>query len=179
MVLIVAILCLPNIAKAQFTSFGIRPTTTWEREAEMQRKRTPDSFQHPKSYRNQMERYKLPPKIFYMKPVETIKDETTGNTTIRWADGSSYVGQTADGKICGIGTMIYPDGSRYCGSWKRELPNGEGTFITPEGIAFTGKFKDGVPHGKCIMQDVDGRKYSARWVRGVLKEKSIKPIEEE
>lgn len=172
LILIVAIFCLPNEGFAQ----GHHNTYEWEQHIANINHR--QFFGESKAYRKPMECYKLPPKIFYMKPVETITDETTGNTTIRWADGSSYVGQIANGKICGIGTMTYPDGSRYCGQWKEELPNGNGSFISPEGIAFTGKFKNGVPYGKCIMQAPDGSKYSARWIHGQIKEESLKPLEE-
>ena len=87
-----------------------------------------------------------------------------------------YRGQTYYGEIKGIGTMVYPDKSKYVGSWERDLPNGNGTFQTPEGITFTVNFENGVPHGKGVIQDLDGRMYSARWVRGKLKEKSIKPL---
>ena len=121
----------------------------------------------------------LPKKIVLKHAIEVNIDEATSMATIRWDDGSAYQGQTYDGEIKGVGTMVYPDKSKYVGSWERNLPNGKGTFINPEGIAFTGKFKDGIPHGKCVMQDLDGRLYSARWVRGVLKEKSIKPLKEE
>lgn len=38
-------------------------------------------------------------------------------------------------------------------------------------------FENSVPHGKGVIQDKDGRQYSARWVRGDLKDKSIKPLE--
>ena len=109
---------------------------------------------------------------------ETVTDEATGTTTIKWNDGAAYQGQTYYGEIKGIGTMVYPDGSKYCGTWERDMPNGNGTFQTPEGITFTVNFENGVPHGKGVIQDLDGRLYSARWVRGVLKEKSIKPLEE-
>ena len=109
---------------------------------------------------------------------ETTIEDTTGIATITWPDGAMYRGQTYYGEIKGVGTMVYPDKSKYVGSWERDLPNGEGTFINPEGIAFSGTFKNGVPHGKCVMQDLDGRLYSARWVRGKLKEKSIKPLKE-
>ncbi len=108
---------------------------------------------------------------------EITVDEATGTTTITWNDGAAYQGQTYYGEIKGVGTMVYPDGSKYCGTWERDLPNGNGTFQTPAGITFTVNFENGVPHGKGVIQDLDGRLYSARWVRGVLKEKSIKPIE--
>mgnify|MGYP003294898535 FL=1 len=110
---------------------------------------------------------------------ETVTDEATGTTTIKWNDGAAYQGQTYYGEIKGVGTMVYPDKSKYVGSWERDLPNGQGTFQTPEGITFTTTFVNGVPHGKGVIQDLDGRLYSARWVRGVLKEKSIKPYKEE
>ncbi len=137
----------------------------------------------------------------YLLAIENTTDEATGLTTLRWNDGSSYVGEIYrtvfhgtgtmtypdNGKYHGqwkyshrdgIGTMEYADGSKYVGEWVRDLPNGSGTFITPAGIAFTGKFKDGIPHGKCVMQDIDGRKYTARWYYGKLREKSIKPLAE-
>ena len=109
---------------------------------------------------------------------EITVDEATGISTIKWNDGAAYQGQTYYGEIKGIGTMVYPDGSKYCGTWERDMPNGNGTFQTPEGITFTVNFENGVPHGKGVIQDVDGRLYSARWVRGELKEKSIKPLKE-
>ena len=107
---------------------------------------------------------------------ECVTDEATGQTSIRWDDGSAYQGQTYYGEIKGVGTMIYPDGSKYVGLWERDLPNGKGTFQTPEGIMYTVNFENGIPHGKGVIQDLDGRMYTARWVHGKLKEKSIKPL---
>ena len=109
---------------------------------------------------------------------EITVDEATGTTTIKWNDGAVYQGQTYYGEIKGVGTMVYPDGSKYVGLWERDLPNGKGTFQTPEGITFTTTFENGVPHGKGVIQDLDGRMYTARWVRGKLKDKSIKPLKE-
>ena len=117
-------------------------------------------------------------KIVPKHAIEVNIDEATGMATIRWDDGSAYQGQTYYGEIKGIGTMVYPDKSKYVGSWERDLPNGKGTFQTPEGITFTTTFENGVPHGKGIIQDLDGRMYTARWVRGKLKDKSIKPLKE-
>ena len=168
---------IPNIANAQFTNFGIRPTTTWEREMRDQNRRNNKFFGESKAYRSEFKnRFTT---IYYRHAAESVTDEATGMTTIKWEDGAKYYGQTYFGEIRGIGTIIYPDSSRYCGEWKKDQPNGNGSFISPEGIAFTGKFKNGVPHGKGVIQDLDGRKYTARWVRGVLKEKSIKPYKEE
>ena len=132
---------------------------------------------------------------------EMTKNPETGQTTIRWNNGAVYVGEIDHGEISGTGTMIYADSSRYqgqwkndrfhgvgtmeyadgsayCGQWENGDPNGQGTFLTSEGLKYTAEFKDGVPRGKCILQDIDGRMYTARWVRGKLKEKSIKPLKE-
>ena len=105
-------------------------------------------------------------------------DEATGLATVIWKDGSIYRGQVYLEEIRGIGTINNPDGSQFSGEWKWNLPNGKGTFITPDGIIFTTNFVGGIPHGKGIIQDVDGRMYTARWKHGVLKDKSIKPLEE-
>lgn len=113
----------------------------------------------------------------HLLAIENTIDEATGLTTLRWNDGSTFVGQTIR-KALLVGTMIYPDSSRYSGQWRNNLPNGSGTFINPEGVAFTGKFKNGEPHGKCIIQDTDGRLYQARWYYGKLRKHSIKPLKQ-
>ena len=169
--LLAAIFCMPHIAGAQplpqsynkdlnrvrshYGEFAIGDYIVWAKRREQQ-----------KAYLNA--------KV----AVECVTDEATGQTTIRWNDGSAYQGQTYYGEIKGVGTMIYPDGSKYIGLWERDLPNGKGTFQTTEGITFTVNFENGLPHGKGILQDLYGRLYTARWVRGKLKDKSIKPLEE-
>lgn len=141
------------------------------------------------------------PRAKYINAIECSTDEATGQTTMRWADGSSYVGETYRTTLHGTGTMIYPDSSRYYGGWKysyrdgvgtmeytdgskyigqwvRDIPNGDGTLITPEGTAFSGKFKDGEPHGKCLIQAPDGTLYKGRWHYGKLRKRSVKSLKE-
>ena len=168
--LLAAIFCLPNMGFAQ------GHLNTYEWESRMQRMINYPFSNDNKEYQTAK---KKKPRInrVYLLAIENTADEATGLTTLRWNDGSSYIGITNSGAML-VGTMTYADGSKYVGPWVRNMPNGSGTFINPEGIAFTGKFKDGIPHGKCVMQDIDGRMYSARWVRGKLKEKSIKLLEE-
>lgn len=203
LILIILLFCLPNTALAQYRSSNSRlfsSSTTWEREMRDQNRRNNKFFGESKAYQSAK---KKKPRInrVYLLAIENTTDEATGLTTLRWNDGSSYVGETYrtvfhgmgtmiypdKGKYYGqwkysyrdgIGTMVYPDKSKYVGSWERDLPNGNGTFQTPEGITFTVNFENGLPHGKGVIQDIDGRMYSARWVRGKLKEKSIKPLEE-
>ncbi len=200
LILIVAIFCLPSEGFAQLNSIYMSDYV-WNANATVGMPHV--SVKDILKQQKQLEQQKTIKKdqVKKLKIVEESIDKVTGISTIRWEDGSSYVGETYLTVFHGMGTMIYPDkgkyhgqwkydhrdgigtmeyadGSKYVGKWVRDLPNGEGTFINPEGIAFSGTFKNGVPHGKCVMQDLDGRKYSARWVRGVLKEKSIKPLKQ-
>ena len=213
LLLVLAIYCLPNVSSAQnygtpgYYGERIRSgesalASIWS-AGKYGGALTPYDWGRPNLRKNHKKdgKISLDP-VEYIKPIEEVVDGTTGTATLRWSDGSSYVGETYRTTLHGTGTMTYPDngkyhgqwkyshrdgigtmeyadGSKYVGEWVRDLPNGSGTFINPEGIAFTGKFKDGIPHGKCVMQDIDGRKYTARWYYGKLREKSIKPLEEE
>jgi hypothetical protein len=204
LILIAAIFCLPNVGFAQGLSLPSSSETIDPSQGAMASIWFQGTYVGPIDFdwENKPQKPSKPRvKVSYLRAAEVSTDEATGLTTLRWNDGSSYVGETYRTVFHGMGTMIYPDkgkyygqwkysyrdgigtmeyadGSKYVGKWVRDLPNGEGTFINPEGIAFSGTFKNGVPHGKCVMQDLDGRKYTARWVRGILKEKSIKPLEE-
>ena len=204
LLLVIAIFCLPNNSFAQYRGLNY-PERINPGQSELARIWAVGKYGGTDGFNwNSKPKKKQKPRInrVYLLAIENTTDEATGLTTLRWNDGSSYVGEIYrtvfhgtgtmtypdKGKYYGqwkyshrdgIGTMVYPDGSKYVGEWVRDLPNGSGTFINPEGIAFTGKFKDGIPHGKCVMQDIDGRKYTARWYHGKLREKSIKPLEEE
>ena len=141
------------------------------------------------------------PRTTIKHAIEVVIDEVTGITTVRWDDGSTYVGETYYGEIKGTGTMTfadgskyqgqwkndrfhgvgtfeYADGSAYCGQWENGDPYGYGTFINADGVKYTAKFDEGIPSGKCIIQDVDGCKYTGRWSSGILLKRSIKPYKE-
>ena len=183
--LILAILfCKNTIADPPYDIYSVAKGNNVEREAFVQKLISDpfarSHFDSNKGYKSFLNRKQQENQAYLDAKVaiECVTDEATGQTTIRWNDGSAYQGQTYYGEIKGVGTMVYPDGSKYVGLWERDLPNGKGTFQTPEGITFTTTFENGLPHGKGIIQDVDGRMYTARWKHGVLKDKSIKPLEE-
>jgi hypothetical protein len=185
--LVAAIFCLPIEANPPFNHYlpgtGAEGTNVAHEEFLTNRRKAKlTKYQNKtnKGYASYVNRIQQENQAYLnSKPsAEITVDEATGTTTIKWNDGAAYQGQTYYGEIKGIGTMVYPDKSKYVGSWERDLPNGQGTFQTPEGIMYTVNFENGVPHGKGVIQDLDGRKYSARWVRGKLKEKSIKPLKE-
>ena len=206
LILIVAILCLPNEGFAQESGpdWGRDPWTIITHGTSTPLHIVP----HPKSllsynhnaYRREKRYIKVPCAIS-LRLAEVVADPETNVNTARWIDGSEYVGDIHKGVIKGKGTMKYSEGGKYVGDWAEgrrwgvglmhysngdmysgkwmwDLPHGKGTFITTDGFVMTGKFKSGVPHGKFIMQAPDGRKYSARWIDGELKEDSIKPLKE-
>ncbi len=181
LLLVIAIFCLPIQAKRPGDPANISPADHWTNQM-LQSGTYMPKHKYNTSKGTMAGRHiisvPIPKKTEPKHAIEVNIDEAMGMATIRWDDGSAYQGQTYYGEIKGIGTMVYPDKSKYVGSWERDLPNGNGTFQTPEGITFTVNFENGIPHGKGVIQDLDGRLYSARWVRGVLKEKSIKPLEE-
>ena len=180
--LLAAIFCLPTIANGQ-SRYAVTPAYDGFEEAQARTQKLKEARyqtkvdKNRKRYEDRMEQLNQA-YLDAKTSAEITVDEATGTTTITWGDGAMYRGQTYYGEIKGIGTMVYPDKSKYVGSWERDLPNGQGTFQTPEGIMYTVNFENGIPHGKGIIQDLDGRMYSARWVRGKLKEKSIKTLEE-
>eukprot|EP00741_Cyanophora_paradoxa_P000832 tig00000444_g803.t1 len=61
--------------------------------------------------------------------------------------GSSYEGQTVNGRI-----------------------EGQGTYTFPSGIVYTGEFKDGMFHGKGVLSFPGLGKYSAVWNHGIAVE---------
>ena len=182
LIFLTIVFCLPTIANGQ-SRYAVTPAYDGFEEAQARTQKLKEARyqtkvdKNRKRYEDRMEQLNQA-YLDAKTSAETVTDEATGTSTIKWNDGAAYQGQTYYGEIKGVGTMVYPDGSKYCGTWERDLPNGNGTFQTPEGIMYTVNFENGIPHGKGVIQDLDGRKYTARWVRGVLKEKSIKPLKE-
>ena len=59
--------------------------------------------------------------------------QNTESDTLRFDDGSWYVGGIADSLFNGQGTMKYSDGTIYSGEWKDGLWNGKGNLRFPDG----------------------------------------------
>ncbi|MGE5151548.1 MAG: protein kinase domain-containing protein [Rhodospirillaceae bacterium] len=62
-------------------------------------------------------------------------------------DGSSYVGQLADGKRSGLGVLTYKDGDTQAGEWKDNVLNGLGREHLSDGPVYEGQWSNGVPAG--------------------------------
>jgi serine/threonine protein kinase len=74
-------------------------------------------------------------------------------------DGSSYVGQLADGKRSGLGVLVYKDNDTQAGEWKDNVLNGRGTEHLSDGPVYEGQWTNGVPNGLGV-RDKPGRERS-------------------
>ncbi|HZQ00982.1 MAG TPA: protein kinase [Reyranella sp.] len=83
-------------------------------------------------------------------------------------DGSSYVGQLADGKRQGLGVVELKDGGRQAGEWKDNRLNGLGTDRRADGTHFEGQWRDGVPNGLGVREKPGVERAEGNFVAGVL-----------
>jgi serine/threonine protein kinase len=74
-------------------------------------------------------------------------------------DGSSYVGQLADGKRSGLGVLVYKDNDTQAGEWKDNVLSGRGTEHLSDGPVYEGQWTNGVPNGLGV-RDKPGRERS-------------------
>ncbi|XP_046969496.1 phosphatidylinositol 4-phosphate 5-kinase 2-like [Vanessa cardui] len=65
------------------------------------------------------------------------------NVTIKYSDGSKYVGQFKDWSYSGRGNYCYPDGSILRGEFSENAPTGHLTLIDPNGHIWLGKADQG------------------------------------
>jgi tRNA A-37 threonylcarbamoyl transferase component Bud32 len=62
-------------------------------------------------------------------------------------DGTSYVGQVADGKRQGLGVVEFKDGGRQAGEWQDDLLSGLGTARLADGARYEGQWRSGQSTG--------------------------------
>lgn len=55
-----------------------------------------------------------------------------GKGTVKWADGSEYVGEWKEGRKQGQGTYTWADGSKYVGGWWSDQFQGLGKLTIPK-----------------------------------------------
>ena len=74
--------------------------------------------------------------------------------------GSSYKGDTENGRLEGIGTYTFPTKTYYTGQLKDGMFHGPGTLYFPDGNKFTGEWENGrVINGRYTF--ADGLTYEA------------------
>lgn len=111
-----------------------------------------------------------------------------GIGTMKYIDGTTYIGEWENGRIHGkgkltssngiydgqwdndtfhgIGTMTYPNGESYAGEWEHGTAVGMGKLTKPDGTVYSGAFKEGKPNGRGIIIMSDGEKYIGEFSNG-------------
>ena len=89
--------------------------------------------------------------------------QTESIDTLRFDDGSWYVGGITDSLFNGTGTMKYSDGTIYSGEWKNGLWDGTGTLRFPDGDYYKGSFKEHKMSGEGVYKYANGAEYNGRW----------------
>lgn len=89
--------------------------------------------------------------------------QNTESDTLRFDDGSWYVGGIVDSLFNGKGTMQYSDGTLYSGDWKNGLWDGKGELTFPDGDHYSGGFKEHKMSGEGVYKYANGAEYSGDW----------------
>ncbi|HUO91366.1 MAG TPA: hypothetical protein VMU22_00510 [Rhizomicrobium sp.] len=103
------------------------------------------------------------------KPVETITGSLVkgalqdGHIEIKWADGSSYVGNAVGSHMDGAGVLTTSTGDRFEGQWSGGHLNGQGSAVWANGDRYDGGWQDGKANGHGTQVWADGRKYDGEW----------------
>lgn len=88
--------------------------------------------------------------------------------TIRFEDGSWYLGQIADSLFNGYGKMVYADSTVYEGNWKDGLWDGKGELSYPDGDSYSGNFSKHAFSGFGTYHYANGARYEGYWENGMF-----------
>ena len=118
--------------------------------------------------------------VVYFEGVFDVGNPAAGTATIRYADGSRFVGEVAAGKLdlrAGLtpgqrlqGEMTYPNGDRYMGSWHDNKRSGQGEMtskpIAPGGKIprYRGAWRANQRSGQGTMEYGSGAVYTGTWL---------------
>lgn len=86
-----------------------------------------------------------------------------GQVQIKFADGSSYVGNAVAGHMDGTGVLTTADGDRFQGQWMAGHMTGQGSALWANGDRYDGAWQDGKASGHGVQVWSDGRKYDGEW----------------
>jgi hypothetical protein len=90
--------------------------------------------------------------------------EASNRSLILLPDGTTYEGETSEGKPNGQGTVTGPNGTHQQGEWREgNLYRLSGKWVAPDGTIEVGTWnRDGTPSGGTITW-TDGREYKGDW----------------
>ena len=106
---------------------------------------------------------------------ETIKAEQQGLKllkpgikikTVKYEDGSVYIGECVKKVRQGYGYMFYPSGEVYRGDWSNDLRAGQGSMTFSNGGKYEGEWQEGAINGQGTMVFASGGKYEGEWKNG-------------
>jgi hypothetical protein len=61
-----------------------------------------------------------------------------GMGVMTYPDGSYYIGQFENEKMCGKGRMTQANGDVFQGDWKNNMANGNGCIVNTQGVTESG-----------------------------------------
>lgn len=93
----------------------------------------------------------------------------TGDVTIAYPNGDSYVGALADSLKSGTGTYTWKNGAHYTGEWMADRMDGKGTYYFGESEKnnyIKGQFSANAPMGTMEYVSQQGLHYNTNWSDG-------------
>ena len=93
----------------------------------------------------------------------------TGDVTIAYPNGDSYVGALADSLKSGKGTYTWKNGAHYTGEWKEDKMEGKGTYYfgkSEKNDYIKGQFSANAPKGTMDYVSQQGLHYNTTWRNG-------------
>ncbi len=73
-----------------------------------------------------------------------VSNKMSGQGTLKFENGDSYVGEFKNGTFNGQGTFTSAAGWKYEGEFKNGIAHGQGTLTTESNIVYQGNFKEGI-----------------------------------
>jgi hypothetical protein len=86
--------------------------------------------------------------------------------TIKWPNGTHYVGQVDGDLPNGEGTMTFANGDSYTGQFVKNVKHGQGLMKWANGISYEGRYENDVPNGFGIYKLADGSRFEGMFVDG-------------
>ena len=94
-------------------------------------------------------------------------DDAIHRGTMKYPDGSKYVGYFKNDAMYGLGTMTWPKGTTYTGEWRNNERNGPGTLRVIENRVYIKEYLGNWEHDKKngwgTMNWPDGDSYTGEW----------------
>ncbi len=87
---------------------------------------------------------------------------------LSYANGASYVGQTASGQRQGFGVADLENGERQAGEWKEDKLSGLGTVRFSDGARYEGQWRDGRSTGLGVLEKPGSERDEGNFVAGKL-----------